>query len=117
MFCGIPPCGTWCNTFDTCLISDYALNTLLHIGGTSSTTCGTNCELEDNAGCTWSGTRELAYNTSSMKNNNNKLLKVYNRYTCKSLALALAPAVRSCRHSGLHNIISKCVSRFCLARA
>ncbi len=44
-----PPCGTRCNTFDTGLISDYALNTLLHIGGTSSTTCGTNCELEDNA--------------------------------------------------------------------
>ncbi len=37
---------------NTCLISDYASHTLLHIGGTPSTTCGTNYELEDNAGCT-----------------------------------------------------------------
>ncbi len=65
-----------CNTSDTCLISDYALKTLLYIGGTSSTTCGTNYELEDNAGCTRSGTREQAYNTCSMINNNNKLESV-----------------------------------------
>ncbi len=39
-------------TSDTCIISDYALNTLLHIGGKQSTKCGSNYELEDNAGCT-----------------------------------------------------------------
>ncbi len=58
--CGIPFCGTWCIPSDTCIISDYALNAILHIGGTPSTTCGTNYDLEDNAGCTWSGTREQA---------------------------------------------------------
>ncbi len=31
--------------------------------GTPCTTCGTNYELEDNAECTYSGTRELACNT------------------------------------------------------
>ncbi len=57
------PCGTRCIPSDTSIMSDYALNTLFHIGGTQSTTCGTNSELEDNAECTYSGTRELACNT------------------------------------------------------
>ncbi len=57
------PCGTWCIPSDTSIISDYAFNTLFYIGGTQSTTCGTNCELEDNAECNYSGTRELACNT------------------------------------------------------
>ncbi len=48
------------------------------MGGTSSTTCGTNYELEDNAGCTYSGTRKLACNTCSMilTINNNKKLEI-----------------------------------------
>ena len=66
------PCGTWCIPSDTSIISDYALNTLFHIGGTPRTTCGTNYELEDNAECTYSGTRKLACNTCSM------ILTIYN---------------------------------------
>ncbi len=71
-----PLCGTWCIPSETYIISEYALNTLLHIGGTPSTTCGTNYELEDNAGCTYNGTRKLTCNTCSMTltiNNNKKL--------------------------------------------
>ncbi len=41
-------------------------------------TCGTNYELEDNAECTYSGTRKLACNTCSMilTTNNNKQVEI-----------------------------------------
>ncbi len=57
----------------SCTLYNSILSTLLY--GTvllhSFTSCGTIYELDDNTGCTWSGTQELAYNTCSMINNNN----------------------------------------------
>ncbi len=78
MFCGIPPCGTCCIPSNTSIISDYALNTQFYRGGTLSTTCGTNYELEDNAECTYSGTQKIACNTCSMilTINNNKKIEI-----------------------------------------
>ncbi len=70
-FCGY----LWCLRVRARCYVAAPLKTLLYMGGTSSTTCGTNYELEDNAGCTYSGTRELACNTCSMILTTNNIKK------------------------------------------